>query len=728
MTLLDDDGLATTAQCFTEPSAMVIQQQQSEGTSRMFTFLCSAALGLLAFFLAKVYKRAHDAFPSFAPLYADVSVLESLAEAQQKELAAMRGWRSLSITAHCILAKNCGWTVPCSQARSVMGSAINTVAFPAPQMSRRYYQDELQQRSDMKTLITSANESIPALFVRAQRSMNFLSAPPPTILYSHGNAEDLGLVMDYVDALAHFTGSDVLSYEYVGYSLSKQHGHTPSEAGCIRSIDAAWRYLTEQEKIHPRRIVIFGRSIGSGPSVDLASRSKVEGSEHSPLDVAGVILQSPLESGARAVLGSTVAWLGYSLDIFRNYEKIEKITAPVAIMHGTSDEVVPYANGQELLEQSDSEAERSSASGRRIWRVAVLLGGLALVAAAVWSVGRSKVRSGSRDLVDLGDRVGSCRTVSSSMGSGLWGFRAFGEVGVVALEEISCFESGMFYADPIKMDGTERTVEFTADACQQRCQVVEDCAHFTFWPDGGCLLTGDISYPKAAPAKYAATLSGPKFCGAGDDDDGEDDVVTPEADSSGSSGSSGLVTPGSSGLVAPEPAALPTLPPAAESKPAIAAVAGVNGTTCSLYPACVAAGIKDILEIGVTFLCRFANLPIGEEGDCCPNADQVSLGCCNGFPKQVEEVKIMEGTECSLFPACVAWAAAQASKAVASNRDSLRSRQSLALHQKLQNKYDPLWLEGYGHNNMPQDECFDYVKSFLRSVGEGKEKTVPTAQ
>lgn len=281
-----------------------------------------------------------------------------------------------------------------------------------------------------------------------------------------------------------------------------------------------------------------------------------------------------------------------------------------------------FSDLEELLEQSDSEAERSSASGHRVWRVAVLLGGLALVAAAVWSVGRSKVRSGSR--------------------------------GVVALEEISCFESGMFYADPIKMDGTERTVEFSADACQQRCQVMEDCAHFTFWPDGGCLLTGDISYPKAAPAKYAATLSGPKFCGAGDDDDdGEDDVVTPDADSSSSSG---LVSPGSSGLVAapesPEPAApaaLPTLPPvpavpavpaastwgtAAESKPAIAAVAGVNGTTCSLYPACVAAGIK--------------------EGDCCPNADQVTLGCCNGFPKQVEEVKIMEGTECSLFPACVA--------------------------------------------------------------------------
>jgi len=50
-----------------------------------------------------------------------------------------------------------------------------------------------------------------------------------------------------------------------------------------------------------------------------------------------------------------------------------------------------------------------------------------------------------------------------------------------------------------------------------------------------------------------------------------------------------------------------------------------------------------------------------------------------------------------------------------------------ALHEKLQNKFDPLWLQGYGHNNMPQDECFDYVKEFFRRLGEGQAKTVPTA-
>ncbi|CAE7216421.1 Abhd17a [Symbiodinium microadriaticum] len=229
-----------------------------------------------------------------------------------------------------------------------MGSAINAVAFPAPHLGKAFYQDELLRRRDLVFLKTDQDESIPACHVRAQRKHSFLSTPPVTILYSHGNAEDVGLHLDYIDALAEYTGADVFSYEYVGYSLSRLDGDTPSEAGCIRSIDAAWRYLVDEQKIHPRRIVIFGRSIGSGPSVDLASRAEVEGTEFSPLDAAGVILQSPLESGAYVVLGGTAATLGYYLDIFRNYEKIGNIKAKVAIMHGTDDEVVPFSNGEAL--------------------------------------------------------------------------------------------------------------------------------------------------------------------------------------------------------------------------------------------------------------------------------------------------------------------------------------------------------------------------------------------
>lgn len=91
-----------------------------------------------------------------------------------------------------------------------------------------------------------------------------------------------------------------------------------------------------------------------------------------------------------------------------------------------------------------------------------------------------------------------------------------------------------------------------------------------------------------------------------------------------------------------EEAAGPTLAPAkleaTEADIHEAAVAitqmlpGVNGTSCSAYPACVTAGIK--------------------EGECCPNAEKVSLGCCDGFPKVVPQVQILLGSECEKFPAC----------------------------------------------------------------------------
>ena len=92
----------------------------------------------------------------------------------------------------------------------------------------------------------------------------------------------------------------------------------------------------------------------------------------------------------------------------------------------------------------------------------------------------------------------------------------------------------------------------------------EACAYFTFWPDGGCLLTDDRSVPKVAPAKYSATVYGPKFCpeaiGAATqqiDDAAEGQLIDgseglPEGSSGLVGGGSGLVG-GGSGLVSDTP-------------------------------------------------------------------------------------------------------------------------------------------------------------------------------
>lgn len=251
-----------------------------------------------------------------------------------------------------------------------MGGSISALAFPAPDLPMDWYEAELLRRPDLVWLTTSHNERIPAIHIRhdpegdgSQSSSQ--QAERLTIIYSHGNAEDISLHLPLISALADVTGCDVLSYEYVGYALSKvQEGHSASEAGCIRSIQCAWRYLVDQRRVPPNSVVIYGRSIGSGPSVDLASRAVIEGTAHSPLDARGVLLQSPISSGARAILGKAASVVGYPLDIFKNYMKIGKIQAPVAIAHGTVDEVVPCENGRALHEQCQQPFEPLWLEGR----------------------------------------------------------------------------------------------------------------------------------------------------------------------------------------------------------------------------------------------------------------------------------------------------------------------------------------------------------------------------
>jgi len=69
----------------------------------------------------------------------------------------------------------------------------------------------------------------------------------------------------------------------------------PTEVNIYADVEAAWRYLTDQHGISPERVVLYGQSIGTVPTVDLASRVKV----------AGVVLHSPLTSGVRVAFPDT---------------------------------------------------------------------------------------------------------------------------------------------------------------------------------------------------------------------------------------------------------------------------------------------------------------------------------------------------------------------------------------------------------------------------------------
>lgn len=156
-----------------------------------------------------------------------------------------------------------------------------------------------------------------------------------TILYSHGNAEDLGDMLPILRELREL-GFSVFAYDYRGYGTSQG---TPSESNAYQDIDTAYDYLTRKLNISTQNIIVYGRSVGGGPSVDLASRKSV----------AGLILESAFTKAFLVVTRIPIV----PFDKFANIDKIKKVRCPVLIIHGTSDSVIPVSHGQQLFESAN---------------------------------------------------------------------------------------------------------------------------------------------------------------------------------------------------------------------------------------------------------------------------------------------------------------------------------------------------------------------------------------
>jgi len=157
-----------------------------------------------------------------------------------------------------------------------------------------------------------------------------------TILYSHGNAEDLGDLEEvFVQFYTH--GFSVLAYDYSGYGTSTG---TPSEPTAYANILTAYAYLRDRQHLHPDQILVFGRSIGGGPSVELAA--------HHP--VGGLILESVFTSAFRVMTRIPI----FPVDTFDNLRKISSVSCPILIMHGQDDAVIPLWHGKAMYHRANS--------------------------------------------------------------------------------------------------------------------------------------------------------------------------------------------------------------------------------------------------------------------------------------------------------------------------------------------------------------------------------------
>eukprot|EP00816_Leptocylindrus_hargravesii_P010760 CAMPEP_0196810270 /NCGR_PEP_ID=MMETSP1362-20130617/10092_1 /TAXON_ID=163516 /ORGANISM="Leptocylindrus danicus, Strain CCMP1856" /LENGTH=153 /DNA_ID=CAMNT_0042185191 /DNA_START=263 /DNA_END=724 /DNA_ORIENTATION=- len=131
-----------------------------------------------------------------------------------------------------------------------------------------------------------------------------------------------------------------MAYDYSGYGESDGE---PSENNCYADIDAVYHHLVCNMNKLPKNIVLFGRSLGSGPTCYLASRTSQE-----ERPVGGVILHSAFTSIYRIVadLGCTMRG-----DVFPNVDYLNFFDAetPVLVVHGTSDCIVPFQHGKNLV-------------------------------------------------------------------------------------------------------------------------------------------------------------------------------------------------------------------------------------------------------------------------------------------------------------------------------------------------------------------------------------------
>lgn len=160
------------------------------------------------------------------------------------------------------------------------------------------------------------------------------------LIYFHGNADNNSLNIPRAIKLRNL-GFSVLLIDYRGYGLSE--GNFPSEKSVYQDAEAAWNYLTDEERAKPSQILIYGFSLGGAVAIELASQNP---------DAMGLVVESSFTSIMDMTEESSLLSI-FPLKLlvnqhFNSIKKIESLSMPVLFIHGTEDRVVPHTMSKEL--------------------------------------------------------------------------------------------------------------------------------------------------------------------------------------------------------------------------------------------------------------------------------------------------------------------------------------------------------------------------------------------
>lgn len=165
--------------------------------------------------------------------------------------------------------------------------------------------------------------------------INCVSTPRYIILHSHGNAIDMGMMCSVLLMLGIKNHCNIVTYDYCGFGLSSGK---PSEKNIYADIAATWDALNNKYKLDPSNVILYGQSIGTAPTVDLAAKVKV----------AGVVLHSVLMSCMRVPFPKMQRTC--CCDAFPIIDKCQNIESIVLVIHGVNDTLIHVSHGEAVYQ------------------------------------------------------------------------------------------------------------------------------------------------------------------------------------------------------------------------------------------------------------------------------------------------------------------------------------------------------------------------------------------
>ena len=166
-----------------------------------------------------------------------------------------------------------------------------------------------------------------------------------TVVYFHGNGGHLGGRMPMVRYMLD-KGFGVLLVEYRGYGGNPG---TPTEKGLYEDARAAMRYVLARNGC----IVLYGESLGTAVATQMGTEFPIK----------GIVLQAPFLS-LKAIARHHYPWVLISpLDKYESALKIQSVKAPLLLMHGDNDKIVPLSHGQALYQLAANQWEMVTFKG-----------------------------------------------------------------------------------------------------------------------------------------------------------------------------------------------------------------------------------------------------------------------------------------------------------------------------------------------------------------------------